>query len=874
MKELFLEVVKLSLSGSIFVAAVVLLRLVFRKAPRWVFCLLWALAAARLALPVQVETELSVIPPAISDGQAVEGVMSGFVGDTTVYYEGSGDYEAAINAGRDPVLAPGGRYVVTQTGSLEAPVTVGGVLAWVWLGGIGLMLGYAVLSWAMLRRRVRTAVRAEGNIWECGSVDSPFVLGLFCPRIYLPFGLEDPDRAHVIAHERAHLRRGDHWWKPLGFLILSVYWFNPVIWVAYVLLCRDIEGACDEKVIGSMTKDQIRAYSRALLNCSVHRRRIAACPVAFGEVGIKARIQNVMHYKKPAFWIVLTAVAASVVAAVLLLTDPAEELPGETMESTKPAETQNNVPTDPFLGTMEDQNGSCWRLDNGLFGVPCVIQEQLDYREKPDDPGNGVFTYRFFYHNDGTKPGKAGDIETDLLTLECITCDIMDYDGDGTWELLARVDGTERPYRLYDLIDGEITCLVPELIPDSVLTYSELLDGDLYLYKERWIRFFREPQTYITELAKLEEGRFLYACPSGVIPEEISEEQFRQGYRAIRQFLEGGPSEGQRRAAYRMLLELDQNCSPETAVELTGPDPFHRLLDKRRYARENSAEWRNCLAQIGVLFDRDPGGLLEAMATRKETYEPEITWLVTSRFYYDREILEENLKRMENSAGTEQETALAKAFRDSFEAMEPPVMDAATLLSGTAEQLWNAFVWDTEKTVRCFRNAQAQDIYKMRNLLWGTPTRPEQKNLKKCYDAVDRLLSRNPTGTEKDVAYMLLIQLEFAGPFREAYVPGEPFDYQRFFEKATYTDGASAEAWASQCKDIFRQSPQEFLLALNAWDGEEEGVDRILTILAYAFYPEDAEWFEETLKSLQGFSGDSSVFALLKKLEEIRENAS
>ena len=857
MKDLFLEVLKLSLAGSIFVAAVLLLRLVLRKAPRWIFCLLWALAALRLVLPFHMETELSLMPPEISDGYRVEAAMSGFVGNTTVFYEGSADFHAALEAGREPTFAPEGNFVVTQLGSYEEPATLGDVLAWAWLGGVVLMVSYTAVSWYLLRRRISTAVHAEGNVWESELVDSPFVLGLFRPRIYLPFGLNDPDRGHVIAHEKAHLHRGDHWWKPLGFLILSVYWFNPVMWVAYVLLCRDIESACDEKVIGSMTKEQIRAYSRALLHCSVHRKRIAACPVAFGEVGTKQRIIRVMHYKKPAFWIVLTAVAASVAAAVLLLTNPVEEEPPETIP---PVETtEATLETEPPKEISD--NRTYW--DTPLFGEEKVFYEVLQ------DSGSGTCSYRFFCDDsDGT--------ERELLTVEDVACIFSgDADGDGVMELFVQLNRGITTNRLYDWIDGQILFTEPELVPESMRGWSILLDAEgLYLYKERWIDFFRFPQIYLRELASRGADRFLWAKPSGVIPEEISEEQFREGYREVQKFLDTETEEARRRTAFLMLLELDQNCSPEMAVELTGPDPFHRLLDKRRHARENSAEWRNCLAQLGVLFDRDPGGILEAMAARKENYEPEIAWLVSSRFYYDRDTLDEILKRMENSAGTERETALAKAFRDSFEAMEPPVIDAATLLSGTSEQLWNAFVWDTEKTVRCFRNVQEKDTYKMRNLLWGTPARPERKSLQKCYDAVNRLLSKNPTGTEKDVAYMLLIQLEFAGPFREVYVPGEPFDYQRFFEKSTYTDGASAEAWASQCKDLFRQSPQQFLFALNAWDGEEEWVDRILTSLAYEFYPEDAEWFAQELRSLQGFSGDAVILKLLEKLEEIRQNPS
>lgn len=846
MKELFLEVVKLSLGASVFVAAVVLLRLVFRKAPRWVFCLLWALAAVRLVLPLHIETSFSVMPGDVLESRAVTWAMHNYTEDIAFHYEGTPGFKLAMDAGCELINTAAGKAAVTRYGSFEKPVTTGDVLAWVWLGGVMLMLGYTVVSWAMLRRRVRTAVRGEGNIWECESVDSPFVLGLFRPRIYLPFGLEEPDRGQVIAHERAHLRRGDHWWKPLGFLLLSVHWFNPVLWAAYVLLCRDIEGACDEKVIASMTREQKQAYSRALLRCSVHRRRIAACPVAFGEVGTKQRVEHVMRYQRPAFWIVVAAVAASIVAAVLLLTSPVEE----PVETTSPVETtEATLETEP-TNEISD-NRTYW--DTPLFGEEKVFYEVLQ------DSGSGIRSYRFFCEErEGT--------ERELLTVENAACVLSgDSDGDGLVELFALVGNV---YRLYDLVDGELQYTEPEVVPDGMLSYRELFGGKLYLYKERWIRFFREPETYIRELAAYGEGQFLYASPSGVIPEEISEAQFRAGYGAICELLSSGAEGAVERIAFRMLLELDQNCYPETAVELTGPEPYEVLFDKRRYAREDSAEWQSCMAQLGVLFDRDPAALLEAMAARKENWDPETHWLVSSRYYYDAEALAKKLDRMEDKPETDREKELANAFRASYEALEPPVMDTETLLSGTAGQLWNAFVWDTEAVLRCFGKTDTQQLYRMRNLLWSEPRRPEQRSLEKCYSRLNHMLSTHLSEGERDAAYMFLVLLEWEGGFRDVYVPGEAFDYQRFFDKSTYTDGATAEYWATQCKDVFRQSPQEFLFALNAWDGEAQWVDRILISLAHSFYGEEKVWFEEELESLIGFSGDALV---LKLLEIIRQ---
>ena len=854
MKELFLEVVKLSLGASVFVAAVVLLRLVFRKAPRWVFCLLWALAAVRLVLPLHIETSFSVMPGDVLESRAVTWAMHNYTEDIAFHYEGTPGFKLAMDAGCELVNTAAGKAAVTRYGSFEKPVTTGDVLAWVWLGGVALMLGYTAVSWAMLRRRVRTAVRGAGNVWECESVDSPFVLGLFRPRIYLPFGLEEPDRGQVIAHERAHLRRGDHWWKPLGFLLLSVHWFNPVLWAAYVLLCRDIEGACDEKVIASMTREQKQAYSRALLRCSVHRRRIAACPVAFGEVGTKQRIQAVMHYKKPAFWIVVTAVAASLVAAVLLLTDPAkEETPPET---TAPPETAGPVSNDPVV--TPPQTAAEWY--GPLLGESRVYYEILDSREDSQDREKRITTYRFFLLEDDGK-------ERDILTVEGASwVSSGDVDRDGLVELFSVTGNT---YRLYDLVDGTVSYTELAFIPDGMLSYEVLLgDSSLYLYKEKWIRFFLDTETYLLELAKLDRTEFLYARPTGAVPAEISEQQFREGYRRIHSFLDQERTEQQRWVAYQMLLELDQNCTPETAVELTGPEPYGRLFDKRRYARENSAEWQSCMAQLGVLFDRDPAALLRAMAARKENWDPETHWLVSSRYYYDAEALAKKLKQMEDKAETDREKELANAFRASYEALEPPVMDTETLLSGTAGQLWNAFVWDTEAVLRCFGKADREELYRMRNLLWSEPRRPEQRSLEKCYSRLNHMLSTHLSEGERDAAYMFLVLLEWEGGFRDVYVPGEAFDYQRFFDKSTYTDGATAEYWATQCKDVFRQSPQEFLFALNAWDGEAQWVDRILVSLAHSFYGEEKVWFEEELESLIGFSGDALV---LKLLEIIRQ---
>lgn len=310
MEAVWLKLVNLSISAGWLVLAVVVLRLVFRKVPRWIFCVLWALVALRLVCPISVESALSLIPsaqtlpPEILDA-ATPQIHSGI---------------PAVNHAVNPVLgqsmapAPGASVNPTQVWSF--------LLAWVWAAGVCVMGLYALVSYWRIKRRVATATLLRENIRQSEYVDSPFVLGLFRPVIYLPYQVEGGDLEYVIAHERAHIRRKDHWWKPLGFALLCTYWFNPLMWVAYVLLCRDIEGACDEKVIREMGLEDRRGYSTALLHCSVRRRSIAACPLAFGEVGVKERVKSVMHYKRPACWLIAAALAACAAAAVCFLTDP------------------------------------------------------------------------------------------------------------------------------------------------------------------------------------------------------------------------------------------------------------------------------------------------------------------------------------------------------------------------------------------------------------------------------------------------------------------------------------------------------------------------------------------------------------------------
>ena len=311
MAAVFLKLLNLSISASWLVLAVLVLRLISKRSPKWVNVLLWGIVALRLVLPFSVESALSLIPSA----ETVSPAAVQFAPAPTIT-SGVSVIDNAVN----PSLSE--HFAAVPTASVN-PLYVGAYLAgWVWLIGLGAMLLYALVSYLRLRRRVSVSLPIQDHIYLCDAISSPFILGVVKPRIYLPSGLDEVQRQNVLAHEQAHLARRDHWWKPLGFALLAVYWFNPVLWLAYALLCRDIELACDERVIRTMDESAVKTYSTVLLACSMPRKAAITCPLAFGEVGVKERVRNALHYKKPAFWVVAASVAVCVVVAVCFLTDP------------------------------------------------------------------------------------------------------------------------------------------------------------------------------------------------------------------------------------------------------------------------------------------------------------------------------------------------------------------------------------------------------------------------------------------------------------------------------------------------------------------------------------------------------------------------
>ncbi|MBR2894297.1 MAG: hypothetical protein IKC03_01385 [Oscillospiraceae bacterium] len=329
MSELFLKIINMSISASWLVLVVLAFRFLFRKAPKWVNVLLWGIVAVRLICPFAIESSVSLVPDSVGNGELVSEWADGYIDDIDIHHPGSVYYDAAVGAGREPISdGEGGYYVVTKHDQLGEPDTIENtvipILSVIWVSGVILLAIYTAVSYWRLQRRVSEAVILRENIFQSENAGSPFVLGIIKPRIYLPYHMDQETLHHVIAHEQAHIRRRDHWWKPLGFLLLTIHWFNPIMWLAYVLLCRDIELACDEKVIKEMGSEQRADYTQALVSCSVTRRTVAACPLAFGEVGVKERVKSVMNYKKPTFWVVALALVTCAVVAVCFLTDPVE----------------------------------------------------------------------------------------------------------------------------------------------------------------------------------------------------------------------------------------------------------------------------------------------------------------------------------------------------------------------------------------------------------------------------------------------------------------------------------------------------------------------------------------------------------------------
>lgn len=460
MDDVFLKLVNLSISASWLILAVLVLRVVLKKAPKWVMPLLWGVVALRLVCLFSIESALSLIPSA-------ETIPSEIVTETRepVLYE-----QATLDIVTNPTL-PSAAEVPVGVSRQQAQVDFN-IYSILWLAGMAALLVHALVSAGRLKRKLATAILLRDNIYESEFVDSPFVFGVVKPNIYLPMHIDEGTAAYVIAHERAHLARRDHWWKVLGYLVLALHWFNPLVWVAYILFCRDIELACDEKVVKGLDGAARADYSQALLSCAAPKRAVAACPLAFGEGNIKTRVKSALHYKKPAFWVAAAAVLAVVIVAVCFLTNPRSErgslVWAQKLNAADVASIELYVPA-------EGKARQYKKLDTEEMAqaVELINSSRGTYIEKPETVYGGLPVWFLLTMADGTVHA-VGSVVGHYLIIDGDTFD-ADVENQAEWEnyvlkgdSASPIDMADRlSYALYGMTTGVYT-LGEAVFEDSV----------------------------------------------------------------------------------------------------------------------------------------------------------------------------------------------------------------------------------------------------------------------------------------------------------------------------------------------------------------------------------------------------------------------
>ena len=460
MDDVFLKLVNLSISASWLILAVLVLRVVLKKAPKWVMPLLWGVVALRLVCLFSIESALSLIPSA-------ETIPSEIVTETRepVLYE-----QATLDIVTNPTL-PSAAEVPVGVSRQQAQVDFN-IYSVLWLAGMAALLVHALVSAGKLKRKLATAILLRDNIYESEFVDSPFVFGVVKPNIYLPMHMDEGTAAYVIAHERAHLARRDHWWKVLGYLVLALHWFNPLVWVAYILFCRDIELACDEKVVKGLDGAARADYSQALLSCAAPKRAVAACPLAFGEGNIKMRVKSALHYKKPAFWVAAAAVLAVVIVAVCFLTNPRSErgslVWAQKLNAADVASIELYVPA-------EGEARQYKKLDTEEMAqaVELINSSRGPYIEKPETVYAGLPVWFLLTMDDGTVHA-VGSVVGHYLIINGDTFD-ADVENQAEWEnyvlkgdSASPIDMADRlSYALYGMTTGVYT-LGEAVFEDSV----------------------------------------------------------------------------------------------------------------------------------------------------------------------------------------------------------------------------------------------------------------------------------------------------------------------------------------------------------------------------------------------------------------------
>lgn len=478
----------MSIVASWMIFAVIMLRLLLRKAPKYLRCILWGLVAVRLICPIHVESSFSLVP-------SIETVTTH---NSHLEYADSKNISISVSTGintmDDKLNDYLGKYYYKNSGITtnveNEKVNIIDIISNVWIVGVVILLSYSVIVYLKIKHRVATSIRLKGNIWISDDIESPFILGIFRPKIYLPSGMNEQEKFYVIEHERVHLKRCDHLWKPLAFVLLAIYWFNPIIWIAYILLCRDIELACDERVIKDMSVDDKKEYSKTLLSCSVSHKMVAACPVAFGEVAVKGRVKSVLNYKKPAFWFLSVAIVACILLSICFLTNPktyADENDNKVDVIKKEDEKiVDNNDTSLVVNTdNEESEILIYYADNDMFETRSWIMlttventYKIQYNSGGSRFSSGTYemTEDKLVLTDYDEPDRVYSFDIDDGVF------IFDYDNSSELDLWAhKIDGSEH------IGIGMISLGEP-----YISTYKRYIDDDNYIIETS----IQEKETY------------------------------------------------------------------------------------------------------------------------------------------------------------------------------------------------------------------------------------------------------------------------------------------------------------------------------------------------------------------------------------------
>ncbi len=482
MEDIFINILNMSITASYFVAALIIFRALFRKIPKWISCVLWGLVGLRLILPFSFESILSIIPSAQTIPpdimlQREPHITSGI---------------PALNYSVNPIINEA--FAPEIYASVNPLQIVLFILSVIWLAGTAFMLIYTLVSYLLLKKKTKESIKTSDGVYICDAIDTPFILGVIKPKIFLPSEISEDSREFIIFHEKAHIKRGDHLWKPLGFILLSVYWFNPLLWAAYIFLCRDIEAACDEKVLKEQGEDIKKLYSETLLNFSAPKKLISACPLAFGETGVKTRIKNILNYKKPTFWVIITAVILSIVLTVLFMTNPStriDDLDGYGYIFKDIEKLQFFVDNDKFIYTTEDPKDELKEIKRiRLERTP--IDESRDesrdkaYRIEIDDETSINIDESFsnLWLNDGTRPSYTYRITNpDVIKNLFIAIQIPNNPviGTETSPLFTDFDGVYLTVKSFDTNPGgyKVFNIIWNNTTDLDITYGEFYDIEI-----------------------------------------------------------------------------------------------------------------------------------------------------------------------------------------------------------------------------------------------------------------------------------------------------------------------------------------------------------------------------------------------------------